>query len=160
MQFLFIVMALLSGSSTKLTYHTILIIYQFFFLPLTYTMTFLTNIRSNTASTSTTTGALVIKGGLGVGGDVNIGGNETTMGNDITLGDETVAGISNITNTTEATNSKSGALIVSGGVGIAKSLYTGGAVRISAAIGSNDVNSGSLVINGGGRYLRFYKYVW
>lgn len=61
---------------------------------------FTANLTTNTASSSTTTGTLVVAGGVGIGGKVYTGGSV------------------NITDTTASTNTSTGALIVSGGVGI------------------------------------------
>ena len=44
------------------------------------------NLLATTASTSTTTGALVVDGGAGIAGDLYVGGNITAVG-DITFGD-------------------------------------------------------------------------
>lgn len=64
--------------------------------------------KDSLQTTSTTTGALVVKGGSGVGGNLWVGG------------------ITNIKGNTSATSTLSGALVVAGGVGIGGDLYIGG----------------------------------
>ena len=63
-------------------------------------------------STSTTTGALIIKGGIGLSGQSTFGGPL------------------NIVSTTSSTNSTSGALTVLGGVGFSSDVNIGGTLRI------------------------------
>lgn len=65
------------------------------------------SVNSTAASTTTTSGAVVVSGGMGVSGNVNTGGNVVISAN------------------TASTNAGSGALVVAGGVGI------GGAVFIT-----------------------------
>jgi hypothetical protein len=155
-------------------------------------------IPGTTASTSTSSGALVVgngtSGGLGVGGAVNIGGNLTNGEYHLTNGTSTHArsvyalsgagkveigygptgygfahatgsyiayadtlhvgalgassaaltlsatGIFSVLNTTASTSTSSGALVVSGGVGVAKEIVTGGIIRCG---GSNGLSLGS-----------------
>jgi microcystin-dependent protein len=106
-------------------------------------------VNSDTASTNTSTGALIVQGGVGIEQNLNIGG------------DSTIAGITTITNTTNATNKDTGALVVEGGVGIEQNLYVGGNFTVSGtfisdsntSIGSTedsfDKDTGALVIEGG-----------
>ena len=87
-------------------------------------------ITSETESTSTETGAVVVEGGVGIGGALNVGGNINGLGNlDIAgtgrFGDDVV-----IAGTTQSTNKDTGALIVEGGVGIEKNLNVGGALDV------------------------------
>ena len=74
------------------------------------------NITNNTASTSTTTGALTVAGGVGVVGATYIGG------------------VVNITNNTQ-TSGPSGpaALVVTGGVGIGLGLSVGGTLNVGTS---------------------------
>ncbi len=61
-----------------------------------------------------------------------------------------------ITATTESTSHTTGALIVSGGVGIAKSLYVGGNVSVAGTLTYDDVtriDSVGIVTAGGGLYV-------
>ena len=107
------------------------------------------NFQVATASTSSTTGGVVITGGLGVGGRIN------------------TAGIITTTNITDSAGSASGALVVSGGLGvglntqIGEGLYVGGAATIGSTLGvggitsitnntvSAGISSGALVVTGG-----------
>lgn len=126
-------------------------------------------VNSSTASTSTSTGALVVSGGVGVAGAVNIGGNATFAGvanhpdgstaapsiaftADPDTGFaraatnilEAVAGgvrvatfrstFLDIPLSTASTSTSSGALVVSGGVGVAKAVYVGNEIL------TNDTN--------------------
>lgn len=51
-------------------------------------------------------------------------------------GSHTLSGVVTVSNTTNATSSTTGAVIISGGVGIAKDLYLGGSVGITVAEGT------------------------
>jgi hypothetical protein len=86
---------------------------------------------SSTASTSTTTGALIVAGGAGIAGTIISG-----------------SGI-RIFSSTASSSPFTGALIVSGGVGISKELYVGGGVAFTATIGSTSATTGTLVVSGG-----------
>jgi hypothetical protein len=68
---------------------------------------------ANTASTSTTTGALVVSGGVGVGGNITVGARFKS------------------TDDTQSTSTTTGAIITAGGVGIAKNLTVGGDATIT-----------------------------
>jgi hypothetical protein len=57
--------------------------------------------------------------------DVNVGANFDVTGNAVIDGTVDVAGVHTVSNTTDATATTDGALIVSGGVGIAKKLFVG-----------------------------------
>ena len=84
------------------------------------------------------TGATTLSNTLGVTGDVAVNTNKfnvtASSGNTLIAGTLGVTGIETITNTTDATNSTSGALIVSGGVGIAKKLYVGTDLSIGGSL--------------------------
>jgi hypothetical protein len=88
-------------------------------------------LPNTTASTSSTTGALIVSGGVGIAKELNVG------------------------STTASTSSSTGALIVAGGVGIAKELNVGltatitGATTISANTTSTSTTSGALKVTGG-----------
>ena len=108
-------------------------------------------IGSNDVSSSVSTGALVVNGGVGVAGTLNVGaavnaatlnvtGLSTLANTTVTtftatsatiLGNETVYGVLNVQNSTIATSTNTGALIVTGGVGIGGDLVVGG--NITAA---------------------------
>lgn len=51
--------------------------------------------------------------------------------------------------TTQATSSTTGALIVSGGVGIAKNVYVAGAANITVTTAATSSTTGALVVSGG-----------
>jgi hypothetical protein len=79
-------------------------------------------VSQSTASTSTSTGALVVSGGVGIAEDVYIGG------------------LTKIANSTASTSVSTGALTVAGGVGISGDLSVGGAI-----VGSISVPHSTLV---------------
>jgi hypothetical protein len=132
------------------------------------TITTSANITGTGASTTSTTGALVVMGGAGVAGQIYAGGIQNTpigattastaafttatagglqavaIGN-ATPGTAafttlTASGATTLTNATESTTAGTGALIVTGGVGIAKNLNVTG----SATIGGNLTVTGTL----------------
>jgi len=90
-------------------------------------------ITNTTTSLSALTGALVVKGGVGVAGDLQVGG--TITANKLVIQFTTITSVSvttddvtTINNTTQATSSSTGALVVAGGVGIARDLRVGGTI--------------------------------
>ena len=91
-----------------------------------------TTIRDSKASTSTTTGALVVTGGTGIGGAVNIGGITKVGGNLVAHSG------------TESTSTSIGALTVVGGTGISGNLNVGGSFNLTG----NAVISGNLAVLG------------
>ncbi len=96
-------------------------------------------ITHNTASTSTSTGALAVSGGLGLAGNAFIGGTAY-------IPSTTPSNISNllVSNSTVSTSTTSGALVVTGGVGIGGSLFTatGSSSSISGVrLANNTVNA-------------------
>jgi hypothetical protein len=110
-----------------------------------------TYITSTTESTSTTSGALRVSGGAGVAGRLNVGGN-LIVGNPISyIGgvvlNETVGNITSgnviITATTPSTDINTGALRVTGGVGIGGRVNVGGNIIFSDTLGTkNQYSSG------------------
>jgi hypothetical protein len=121
------------------------------FTTLTATSTF--SISDGTASTSTTTGALVVTGGIGIGGRATI--------NNVS-----------ITATTASSSTTTGSLIVAGGAGIAGAIYAGSlqatpiggttrstgafttltsnaATTFTAGTASTTTSTGTLVVTGG-----------
>lgn len=70
------------------------------------------DVTSSTASTSTSTGALIVTGGVGVGGALYAGG------------------IIHATDATASTSTSTGSLVVTGGVGVGSSLYVGTKTRL------------------------------
>ena len=134
----------------------------------TFDVTGATNINNTTASTSSTTGALIVDGGAGIAGALNIGGATTvtgltsadggidvngsnftvaTTGNTLVGGTFDVTGATNINNTTASTSTTSGALIVDGGAGIAGALHIGGTLNVTSNV---DVNSNFTVVAASG----------
>lgn len=111
------------------------------------------------ASTSATTGALVVGGGVGIGGALNTTGAvsiaDTTASTTTTTGALKVAGGAGIggaitsggilktTAVTTSLNATTGALVVAGGAGI------GGEVHIGSAQASTSASTGALVVTGG-----------
>jgi hypothetical protein len=65
---------------------------------------------SSTASTSTTSGALIVTGGVGIGGSINVGG------------------VSKFTSSATSTNTATGAIVITGGLGVGGSINAGTAV--------------------------------
>ena len=90
-----------------------------------------TEFDSNTQSTSTTTGAVIIQGGLGIStGRFNIGGAggrsiTTTTGNVVFDGD------------TPSTSSTTGQLVVNGGIGITGNVFTAGWIIPQSNVSQN-----------------------
>lgn len=103
-----------------------------------------------TDSTSSTTGVCRIDGGCGITKSVNIGARVTalnmtcstapTLDTDIVrkvdLTSYSPTGAIHITDTTDSTSTSTGALIVDGGIGIAKNTYIGGYLYTNGAIRS------------------------
>ena len=74
--------------------------------------------------------------------DNNVGVNSTSPDVKLDVGGAVlVTGISTFENTTQSTSSTTGALIVSGGVGIAKSLNVGGNLSVAGTITYDDVTN-------------------
>ena len=77
-----------------------------------------------------------------VDSDFNVGVNSTSPDVKLDVGGAVlVTGISTFENTTQSTSSTTGALIVSGGVGIAKSLNVGGNLSVAGTITYDDVTN-------------------
>jgi hypothetical protein len=151
-------------------------------------------MTANTASSSTSTGTLVVTGGVGVSGTIYAGGfngpltgnitgsvltaaqtNITSLGTLSSLdinGTLSTTGITSITNATASTSTSTGALKVSGGVGIVGDIYAGsiqntpigdttrssgafttlatnGATTMTAGTASTSTTTGTLVVTGG-----------
>jgi hypothetical protein len=79
-------------------------------------------LSSSTASTSTTTGALIVTGGVGVGGSINVGGT------------------SFFTASSASTNTTTGAVVITGGLGV------GGSVNAGTSVSSPLFSSPSVVV--------------
>jgi hypothetical protein len=77
-------------------------------------------------------------------------GNYTTLGELITsFGNVTVGGTLNATGTTESTSPSTGAIKVSGGVGIAKSANVGLSLTVAGTTESTSKTTGAVIIAGG-----------
>lgn len=112
-------------------------------------------LSSNSDSTSSDNGALVVSGGAGIVGNVNIGGILNV------LLDSSMNGNVLMTSRTSSTSSTSGSLVVSGGVGIVGNLNIGGVsnfvsdasfngnVLFTSTTPSTNSTSGALVVSGG-----------
>jgi hypothetical protein len=85
---------------------------------------------------------IVLSGYNGTAGTVGLGSNTTLIGNSATT-DTRIMGALTLPNTTASTSSTTGALIVSGGVGIAKELNVG------ATTASTSTTTGALIVAGG-----------
>ena len=118
------------------------------------------SITDATQSTSTTTGALVISGGVGVAKDVFLGGaldivGASTMASSLAITGATtmssaslsstlaVAGVTSITASTASTSASSGALVVTGGVGIGEKLYVTDNITCAAEVNAVSFNATS-----------------
>lgn len=96
-------------------------------------------LSGTTAATNTQSGAFQVAGGVGIGGAVYIGTTSYIFGNEIiTTASIATYSISTTTtstffinNSTTTTSTNSGALVVTGGVGIGGGLYVGAAVTAS-----------------------------
>jgi len=123
----------------------------------------------DTASTSTTTGALTVVGGVGIVENLFVGGTgkienitnatTTTSGALQVVGGLGVAktvfaadmssGSVDVTNNTPSTSTASGALQVTGGVGIVENLFVGGTGKIENITNATTTTSGALQVVGG-----------
>jgi hypothetical protein len=110
-------------------------------------------------------GAAITLGGLsGIVSATEFHGDGSNLTNPIaglsttgfsTFKEAAFSGIASVTNTTAATSSSTGALVVSGGVGIAKSLFVDGGISVAGTITYNDVtNVDSIGIVTAGKGLR------
>jgi len=105
-------------------------------------------LTSNIASTTTSTGTLVVDGGVGIGGDVNIGGDTTIIG--ILAADSIEStpigtafrstgafttldanGIFQVTDATISTSQTTGAAVITGGLGVGGAAYVNGPVYLN-----------------------------
>jgi hypothetical protein len=101
---------------------------------------------ANTASTSTTSGTLVVTGGLGVSGAIYggslqgtpVGSTTAAAGAFTTL---TANGATTFTANTAATNTTTGTVVVTGGIGASGAIYAGSIQN--TPIGNSTANSGA-----------------
>ena len=101
-----------------------------------------TSISSADASTSTSTGALVVTGGVGVGGAMNVGG---------ALDVNAAASVNSmsVTDATASTSTSTGAMVVTGGVGVGGAMNIGGATKVTDSTASTSTSTGAMVVTGG-----------
>lgn len=126
-----------------------------------------TTITATSDSTGTTDGAFQVKGGMSVvksfylGGILNTAGAITAQSTLSVTGSTTQIGVLSVTNTTESTIASNGALVVSGGLGVVKSLRVGsGKLYLAEHLVLQNLNdktylnspSGTLQINDAGQY--------
>jgi len=111
---------------------------------------------------STFTGAVSMSNTLGVTGNINASSNVNVSSNLVvsgtailnsiqTSGGLSTSGVTNFTNTTNSTNSSNGAVVISGGMGVAKTVNIGEGLNVSSygTIGGGlTVNNGA-TLNGG-----------
>jgi hypothetical protein len=125
------------------------------------------SINSGTASTSTTTGALVVSGGIGASGNIYagniysngvlLGSGTYTAGTNISIVGTTISVVSNpsfsgnvsINSGTASTSTTTGALVVSGGIGINGAIYNSGIINTTNTTGTTSTTTGALVVAGG-----------
>jgi enhancing lycopene biosynthesis protein 2 len=128
------------------------------------------SITGTTAATSSTTGALLVAGGAGIAGNLVVGGDLTVLGNSTTLNTEivtvtetirgnltaanliansTVSAITvsatnvRVTGTADAVSTTTGALIVTGGLGVNANAYIGSVSTNGLGVAGNVI-----VVNG------------
>jgi hypothetical protein len=118
---------------------------------------------SGTASSSTTTGTLVVTGGVGISGNLYVGG---TINGSISLSTLAASGAVTFTAGTASSSTTTGTLVVTGGVGISGTTYIGGnlfiggstsvgylassgSVLFTAGTASTTYTTGTLVVTGG-----------
>jgi len=139
------------------------------------TMTGTLTVDNTTASTSASSGALVVSGGVGISEKLYVGDNISTSGDvsgaaatfsgalnaasvttsgNVSASAGTFSGQISVDDTTGSTSTSSGALVVDGGVGISEKLYVGddistsGDVSGAAATFSGALNAASVTTAG------------
>jgi hypothetical protein len=114
------------------------------------------SMLNGTSATSTSTGALTVEGGVGIGGAIYAQGTIYSNGLPVLVAEsdtlQSVTGRGNttdrqilITNTGSSNSTGSGALVVTGGVGVGENLSVGGYVTV---VGNATVSS-DLTVEGG-----------
>jgi hypothetical protein len=117
-------------------------------------------ITNNSASSSTTTGALTIAGGVGISGDVHASsyyGDGSNLTNIVaqSFAGGNVSGITNFTNNTASSSTNTGALTVTGGVGVGGAVNMGNVLNVSGTVSftqnsaASNTTSGTLRVTGG-----------
>lgn len=105
-------------------------------------------LPTNVASTTTTTGTLVVSGGVGIAGTTNIGGNlnvtgvidggsiqatpiGSTAANTGAFTTLNASGLFRVTNATASTSQITGAAVITGGLGVGGAAYVNGPVYLN-----------------------------
>ena len=103
------------------------------------------NTTTPTPSTSSGTGALQVKGGVGITGNVYIGTNLNVTGTS-TLATTNISGTTTIGNAAASISSGTGALVVTGGVGIGGSVYIATNLNVT---GTSNLGTGTSFLGTG-----------
>lgn len=105
------------------------------------------SIGIGTASTSSTTGSLIVDGGLGVSGSIYAGGIE---GTDIGAGTAAAGTFTTVSATagTESTTTGNGTIVVTGGIGVSGNINVGGNASVGGANVTTTVTRPALGTNG------------
>ena len=126
-------------------------------------------LNSSAVTTSTTTGALIVAGGVGIGGTLFTDPGKRSSVSGFAISNGVGTGTSLILNSSAVTtNTTSGALIVTGGVGIGGTLFTdpsktssisgfaisngvgtGTSLTLSSSAPSTNTSSGAFIVSGG-----------
>jgi len=105
------------------------------------TITGAVDANATTDSTSSTTGALTAAGGVGIAKDLFVG-DAIDVTKDLKVGAAaTITGAVNIDATTDSTSTSTGALIVDGGLAVAKNVYIGAGLSVAGTLTYEDVTS-------------------
>ena len=111
------------------------------------------SIGSTVNSTSTANGALVVAGGVGIAGNTNIG-NDLTVNHDLRVGNNaTITNSLTVNSTVDSVTSLDGALVVAGGLGVAKTINATRAnlqtLSVNSGSNSTGTTTGDVVVAGG-----------
>lgn len=97
-------------------------------------------------------GKIIVGNASNVGAAVNMSGDATISNTGAVSLASSIAGVKTLTDATNSTSSTTGALIVSGGVGVAKTLYvgssTGGGGTQQLVVGASSVSTASVNVRG------------
>ena len=100
-----------------------------------------TKISETTAATSKDTGALIVDGGIGIEKDI-FGGDSLDVVNDINVGSAaTIAGVTKITDNTSSTSTSTGAVVITGGLGVGGDVYVGAGMSIAGTLTYEDATN-------------------
>jgi len=118
------------------------------------------SVSSTESSSDTSTGALIVAGGAGFGGDVYANGLENTPIGEVIRNSGSFTTIRangdvTFTSSTESDDAATGALVLSGGVGIAKNLHIDGTIYAGAkAYNETTLTGYNLVVQGPNAKMR------